>query len=85
MNIGLFMLICMAISYTITSETVFEKPRTWLYNKLPTFFQDLLTCPTCMGFHVGWIMGIFFSPLFFLLDGFLIMGFIKLVEKISMM
>lgn len=85
MNIGIFFLIIYAISHTLTSELVLEKPRRWLFERkwMPEFIKDLITCPVCMSFHVGWIMGIFFTPYFFLLDGFLVMGATKIVEKIS--
>jgi len=87
MNIGLFILVCYAISHTLTTEMVLSKPREWLFNQkwFPTFFKDLITCPVCMGFHVGWILGIFFTPYFFLLDGFIVMASIKIIEKISIM
>jgi len=86
MNIGFFILICYAIAHLFTTEMVFAKPKEWLFNRkwFPEFFKDLLVCPTCFSFHVGWIMGIFFTPLFFLFDGFLVMACVKIIEKISM-
>ena len=85
MNIGLFIIMCYAISHLITTEFVLSKQRELLYNndKFPQFFKDLITCPVCAGFHVGWIMGIFFTPYFFIFDGFIVMGAIRLIEKIS--
>ena len=86
MNIGLFILLCYGISYTLTTEMVLSQPRKWLHTRkwMPVFFKELLICPICMGFHIGWILGLFFTPYFFLLDGFIVMGSIKIIEKITM-
>lgn len=87
MNIGIFLLIGYGIARTISTEKVLEKPKMWLFKQkwFPQFFEDLLSCVVCSSFHIGWIMGIFFTPYFFLLDGFLLMGMVTIIEKITMM
>jgi len=83
MNYILFILMCMGISYSISTEMVTIGIRSWIKKK-SNFLGDLIYCPICTGFWVGLILGIWITPLFFLADGFIILMCIKILEKITM-
>ncbi len=41
-----------------------EEPEKYTRDTRPfEFFIDLLECPACLGFHLGWIFGAFVGPL----------------------
>lgn len=87
MEIGIFLLIGYGIASLLSVERVLEplKDKMFAWKYFPSFLEDMLSCVVCTSFHVGWILGLFFTPYFFILDGFLLMGAVKVIEKISMM
>lgn len=80
----LFVLLCLGISYGISTEMVTLPMREWVFKHAPKFFSDLIYCNVCTSFWVGTIMGLFFTPgLFFIFDGFIVMSAMKIIDKIS--
>jgi len=41
----------------ISWSTIFEDLREWVKTK-SSFFYKLMTCPLCLGFHIGWVMSL---------------------------
>ncbi len=45
---------CMCI---ISWSAIFEDLREWVKTK-SSWFYKLMTCPLCLGFHIGWVMSL---------------------------
>ena len=82
MSYILFILFCIGISYTISTEMITLPIRSWILKK-SQFFGDLVFCPVCTSFWVSVICGIFLTPIFPVIDAFIVLACVKIIEKIS--
>jgi fatty-acid desaturase len=41
----------------ISWSAIFEELREWVKTK-SSWFHKLMTCPLCLGFHLGWVMSL---------------------------
>jgi hypothetical protein len=45
------------VACIISWSAIFEGLREWVKTK-SSWFYKLLTCPLCLGFHIGWVMSL---------------------------
>ena len=45
------------VASIISWSSIFEGLREWVKTK-SSWFYKLMTCPLCLGFHIGWVMSI---------------------------
>lgn len=77
----MFVLVCLGISYGISTEMITLPIREWVAKK-SKFLGNLIFCNVCTSFWVGCIGGLF-VPGFFLFWGFAVMTVMKIIDKIS--
>jgi hypothetical protein len=82
MIIELFILLCLGLSWIISTEMITLPLREFIMSR-STFFGSLISCSVCTSFWVGTILGIFFTPLFFLIDGIIVLAVMKIIEKLT--
>lgn len=80
-----FILLVMGLSYIISQEMIFLPVREWVYKHLPSFFSNLINCPTCTAFWCGLFLGIVYTPLFPLIDAIICVAVVRVIEKITLM
>lgn len=90
------MLAAYGVTLIITEGTIFDGPKekledyansrtSHISHKFWSMIRKLLNCPMCTGFHVGWILGIFygpFTPLNVILNGAFYAAIIWIIHRI---
>lgn len=57
-NLIIFMLVCVGLTNIIQNEVIFSPIREYLYNNYVKIY-NFISCPTCAGFWLGMLTGIF--------------------------
>lgn len=76
MDLILFIIVCISMTNIIQNESIFNKPRLYIYNNYPKLY-GFIKCPVCFSFYVGLLLSFIFilhsNPIF----NFFICGFIS--------
>ena len=55
----IFIIYSLSATNIIQKELIFSRIREYLYKNHIKIY-DFLVCPTCFGFHIGWMLSFFF-------------------------
>ncbi len=63
----------------------FDSPNYRNFTHIKRFFYDLISCPSCLGFHLGWIYHLAFTGLILpsLQFGLIVMFLYAVLEKLK--
>jgi hypothetical protein len=62
MNEVILILSCVGLTTILMHGKILENVRCFLFKS--SFIKEMFKCPMCLGFHVGWILSVFYYLLF---------------------